>query len=183
MSRDVDHLDGRHDGGQQTIKQRALREVRSFLVLFLYLWVLLGLFRLSEAVAARQHGEAIVLQGFAVVNALVLAKVMLVIEDLELARWIRAKPTIVVILYEAIVCTLLFLCFHVVERLVVDGFRGGAVSANDLSVGGGGVLGVVIVAVILFVSLLPFFAFKNVARAIGTERMRRILFDKPDETT
>ena len=36
-----------------------------------------------------------------------------------------------------------------------------------------------IVALIIFVSLLPFFAFKNVTRAIGTQRMKEILFQRP----
>lgn len=182
MKPDVNHLDPPAAGRWPRIRRQALRQARSFIVLFLYLWVLFGLFLLNEAVVTRQHGGTMALQGFALVNALVLAKVMLVIEELELARWVRGHPVIVVILYEAIVCTLLFLGFHVIERLVVGGLRDHAISAEDLAVGGGGVLGVLIVAVILFVSLLPFFAFKNVTRAIGAERMRRILFDRPGHT-
>ena len=183
MSLDIDRSRLPHDGGKKTIKQRALHELRSFLILFLYLWVFLGLFVLNETIATREHGGTMVVQGFALVNALVLAKVMLVIEDLELARWLRNRPAIIVILYEAALCTTLFLVFHVIERLVVDHFRGQTVTLSDLAIGGGGVSGVLIVAVIMFVSLLPFFAFKNVSRAIGADRMRRILFHKPEHSS
>lgn len=174
----MDH-EVQHASTAPTITQRAIREFRSFLVLFLYLWVLFGLFVLNEAIIARQHGIEVTLQGIALLNAFVLAKVMLVIEKLELARWLRGMPSIVTILYEAAVCAVLFLCFHFVERLVVETLKGSSASAGDVSVGGGGLLGVLIVGVILFVSLLPFFAFKNVTIAIGDERMRQILFGRP----
>ena len=169
-------------GRAAALKQRAIHEVRSFLFLFFYLWILLGLFVLNQALVEREHGGTIAFQGFALFNALVLAKVMLVVERLELARWLRGRPVILVILYEAVICTLFFLVFHVIEKLVMAKLSGHALAAGALGVGGGGFTGTAIVAVILFVSLLPFFAFKNVARAIGMDRMWQILFHRPNRT-
>ncbi len=163
-------------GRAAALKEIALRQARSFLFLFLYLWVLLGLFVLNQALVERAHGNAVTFQGFAFLNALVLAKVMLVIEELEVARWLRGRPLILVILYEAVICTLFFLVFHVIERSVIAKFSGHAITAGAVEVGGGGLVGALIVSIILFVSLLPFFAFKNVTRAIGADRMRQILF-------
>lgn len=163
---------------KRSLKELAIEEVRSFLILFFYLWVLFGLFVLNQAVIEREHGGTIVVQGFALLNALVLAKVMLVIEKLELARWVRGLPGVVVILYEALICTFFFLTFHFIERGVVHMLKGHA-TATEPGLGGGGILGVVIISIILFVSMLPFFAFKNVARAIGTDRMWQILFHRP----
>lgn len=160
------------------IKGMAIRQARSFVVLFLYLWVLLGLFVLNQALVERAHGDTVTFQGFAFLNALVLAKVMLVIEELEVARWLRGRPLILVIFYEAAICTLFFLVFHVIERSVIAKFSGHAITAHDIEVGGGGLVGALIVSIILFVSLLPFFAFKNVTRAIGADRMRQILFSR-----
>lgn len=168
---------GAAGGRAAALKEMALRQARSFLFLFLYLWVLLGLFVLNQALVERAHGNAFTFQGFAFLNALVLAKVMLVIEELEVARWLRGRPLILVILYEAVICTLFFLVFHVIERSVIAKFSGHAITASAVEVGGGGV-GTLIVTVILFVSLLPFFAFKNVTRAIGADRMREILFHR-----
>lgn len=176
MKDETSSAGGPHAGKMDAIRRRAVHEARSFLTLFIYLLVLFSLFVLNEAVVTRQHGGSIALQGFALVNAFILAKVMLVIESLELARWLKGRPAILVILYEAALCTILFLCFHVLERVVVSHLRGVSETSGDLAVGGGGFFGVVIVALILFVSLLPFFAFKNVAAAIGMDRMRQILF-------
>jgi len=160
-----------------TIKHHAVREFRTFLIFFFYLWALFGLFVLNEAVITRMHGGTIAFQGFAVINAFVLAKVMMVIEKLELARWLRDRPRIVVILYEAAVCAVLFIVFHIAEHMIVDYFHGEA-AAGALAPAGG-YLGLLIVAVILFVCLLPFFGFKNLALVIGMDRMREILFQRP----
>ncbi|MEP9352568.1 hypothetical protein ABLE93_03105 [Xanthobacter sp. KR7-65] len=172
---------GEEAGGGRTaaLLERALEEARTFLFLFLYLWVLLGLFVLNQALVEREHGDTFAFQGFALLNAFVLAKVMLVIERMELARWLRSRPVILVILYEAAICTVFFLAFHLVERMVMAKLRGVALAPGDLAIGGGGWAGVAIVGTILFVSLLPFFGFKNVTRAVGAERMRQILFHRP----
>lgn len=58
-------------------------------------------------------------------------------------------------------------------------FRGVGIPVGTRSIGGGGWLGLLVVALILFVSLLPFFAFENVTRAIGATRMKKIQFRSP----
>lgn len=165
---------------KDSIKERALRELRSFVILFLYLWVLLGLFVLHEVVVAREHSFAVAPMGFALVNALVLAKVMLLLESVDVGRFLHDRRGIMVILFEAAVCTLLFLVCHVLERLIIDALKGSAIPPADLGVGGGGLTGALIVSLMMFVCLLPFFGFKTVARSIGMDRMRQILFESAD---
>lgn len=162
-----------------TLRQRAAHEMRQFAVMFLYLWALFGLFVLDESVADRSHGSVVVLQGFAIVNALVLAKVMLVTELLDLGRFLRRWPLVVTIGVEAAFYTMLFLTVHVLERVLVGLYHGETASASMPAFGGGGLAGLMIVAAITFVSLLPFFTFKHVARAIGATRMRTILLGRP----
>lgn len=166
-----------------TLRQRAAHEMRQFAIMFLYLWALFGLFVLNESLVDRAHGNAIVLQGFAVINALVLAKVMLLAEMLDVDRLFRRWPLIFTILFEALFYTVLFLIVHVLERVLVGLWHGETVSASMPSFGGGGLAGLLIVAAIVFVSLLPFFTFKHVARAIGPERMQAILLQSPAAPT
>src|SRR5262249_41009209 len=104
--------------GGRSIKKRLIEELRHFAVLFVYLWVFLNLFVLSESVVSRQQGFSFLPHGFALLNALVLAKVMLVAEDLELARWLEGKAAIWTILFETALCSVLFICFHFLEHFV-----------------------------------------------------------------
>ena len=173
-----------HDqaGGKPSFGAWLKHELRHGLVLFLYLWALLGLFVLNEDLAHRAAsntaGNHVVLQGFAFVNALALTKVLMTLEYLDLSRGLARQRRVIRILADALISTLAFMAFHVVERVVLGLIRGETVSASMPSFGGGGLTGLLIVAAIFFVSLLPFFTFKAIAQTIGSERVWSILFDR-----
>jgi len=153
-----------------------LAEGRQFVVLFLYLWVLFGLFVLNERIILNQHGIDFAAHGFALLNAFILAKVMLVAEHMNLSRWLNRRPLIYPILHDSILFAVIFLLFHEVERLLVTWVKGEAAAASIPNIGGGGIAGIVCVAVILFFTLIPFFAFRSFNRVLGPDRMHSMLF-------
>jgi hypothetical protein len=163
-------------GRAQKLGRWALHEMTRFVVLFLYLWILFGVFVLHQSIVLREHGIAYSSQGFALINALVLAKVMLVAEDLNLSRWLDRRPLIYPILHESFLFTVLFIAFHVLEQLVVGLVHGETLAQSVPAIGGGGFAGLACVAVIFFFALMPFFGFRNLSRAIGPDRMKAILF-------
>jgi hypothetical protein len=158
------------------LRERALEEARRFVVMFFYLWILFGMFVLNERIILDQRGIGFAPHGFALLNALVLAKVMLLTEGLNLGRWLRRRPLIYPILFESLLLTAMFICFHVVEHLVVGLARKETVEQSIPVMGGGGWAGVACVAVILFVALIPFFAFRNVSRELGPGQLHALLF-------
>lgn len=158
------------------LRALALAEGKQFVVLFLYLWVLFGLYVLNERIILDQNGIDFVAHGFALFNAFVLAKVMLVAEHMNLSRWLNRRPLIYPILHDSLLFAIIFIVFHAIEKLVVTAVRGEAAAASIPNVGGGGIAGIVCVAVILFFTLMPFFAFRNFNRALGPERMNTMLF-------
>lgn len=169
-------------GSQQTptLRARLVHEMRRYLILFLYLWALFGLFVLDESIVERSRGDAFVFQGFAILNAFVLAKVMLVAEHVDLTGWLRRQALAWTILFEAALCTFLFMGVHLLERVLAQALHRGGGATGTHAFGSGGVSGVLVVAAIVFVSLLPFFTFKHVARAVGPERMQAILLAPRD---
>ena len=72
------------------LKERAVNEAKRFAIIFLYLWVLFSLFALHKSIILNEP-SLILGQGFAIVNALVLAKIMLLGEALNLAD--NLKPS------------------------------------------------------------------------------------------
>jgi hypothetical protein len=160
----------------QQLKARALEEVRRFAVMFVYLWILFGLFVLNERIILGQRGIGFSSQGFAIINALVLAKVMLIAEDLKLASWLRPRPLMYPIFGESFLFTVLFICFHIAEHVVIGLFKGETVTTSVPAIGGGGLAGLITVAVIFFVALIPFFAFRAVGRELGLGRLNAMLF-------
>ena len=158
-----------------TLKQRAKEEAIRFLIMFLYLWVFLGILSLYERVLMRQAGVNFTSQTLAVVNALVLGKVMLVVEDLRPARWMPPEPLLNPSLFEAAVLAAVFIVFHELEEGILGLLHGDSLAASLPAVGGGGVIGVVLVAIILFVVLIPYILFRNIGRAIGFARMKALV--------
>lgn len=161
-----------------SLKARALKELRRFVIMFVYLWVLLGLFVLNERIILGQRGIGITMQGFAVLNALVLAKVMLIAEDLQLGAWLRPRPLIYPILGDALIFTVAFICFHILEHMAIGLYRGESVAASIPAIGGGGLAGLFTVATILFVALIPFFGYGALDRELGPGRLRAMLFGR-----
>lgn len=161
-------------GRLSRLQTRAVDEAKRFLVLFLYLWLLFGLFVLNERIILREHGINFRAQGFAVINAFILAKVMLVLEDINLSRRFYERPLIFTILRDAGLFAALFILFHIVEEMIVGLVKGEPVGFP--AIGGGGAAGLACVAVILFVALIPFFAFRNFSNVLGPGRMKAMLF-------
>ena len=110
-------------------------------MLFFYLWVLFGVFVLNQGVVLREHGINFAMQGFAFINALVFAKVMMLFEIFDPGRWLRTRPLIYPILYETLLLTVLFLVAHVLEK-TIEGLLRGKTLVDSLPVlGGGGLTG------------------------------------------
>lgn len=163
----------------ERLKHAAAELFRRYLVAFLYLYVLLGVFTIHEEMALRERSISFAPHGWALVNALVLGKVMLIAEDLRLGSRIKPHPLIFPIVIEAFLLALLFLAIHVLEHVVSGMIHGEALAASVPLIGGGGFLGLAFATLSFFVALIPFCGFRQVSRAIGPDRMRALLFGPP----
>ena len=166
----------RGNSRRQKLVSRAADEFRRFLVMFFYLWVLCGLFVLNERIILGQRGISLQFQGLAALNALILAKVMLIAEYFEFGARLRGRPLIYPIVANSLFLSVLFICFHVIEKVVIGLVQGESFAQSVPAIGGGGFVPVLCVALILFVSLIPFFAFRFVGRELGADRLNAMLF-------
>jgi len=165
-------------GAKRSVKERLIEEFKRFLVMFVYLWVLFGLFALHEKIVLRESGLDFTRQGFALINALVLAKVMLIAEGLGLGRHLTSRALIYPILLQSFAFTVVFILFHVLESVVVGMIHGETAAASVPLIGGGGFVGLLCVAVIFFFALMPFFAFREVSRKLEPGRLNALLFGR-----
>jgi hypothetical protein len=158
------------------LKQRLLNEAARFAVMFLYLWIVFGVFILERSVVLAQHNaDSQIEWGFAAINALVFAKVMLIAEDLKLGLQFQNWPLIVPIVYKALAYSLVFLGVHVLEHISIGTFHGETV-VDSLPPIGGDLKITVMAALMCTLSLVPFFAYQEFARIIGYDKMKSLLF-------
>jgi len=159
----------------QAVKQKIKHEVQEWIVMFFYLWLMFGLFALHQSIIMAEQHQDYRLQGFAIVNALILSKVMLVAEGMHLAGGRQDSRPVVVILSKSLAFALLFIGFHIVERIIVGVASGKTIAASFPELAGGHLAGIVSLGVIVSVSLVPFFAFREVSRELGEGRLLRLL--------
>ena len=103
--------------GKRTLKQKAIHAAREYLVIALYLFVVFSLFVLYKEVILAENHIDFALHGFALFNALALAKVMLTAQELHLADQFRDAPLIYPTLLKSFVFTIVLACFKMVETV------------------------------------------------------------------
>jgi hypothetical protein len=153
-----------------------VHEFKRFLLIFSYLFVVLMVFELNQAVALAQHGISIRAQGFALINAFVMGKVVMIGEGFNLGSNFKDRPLIYPILHKALLFTFLLLGFHIAEKVIGGVINGRTVIDSIPAIGGGTVTGVVSVVTLVFVLLIPFFSFREFGRVIGEPQLWALLF-------
>jgi uncharacterized protein (DUF1810 family) len=157
------------------LKAGAIDETRELFGIFIYLWVLLSVFSLHKAVVLNEE-SLIYHQGFAIINALALAKVVLVAEYFHVGDRLKSRPLIYPIMFKSAVFAVILICFHIIEETLIGVLHGKTLAQSIPDTGGGKLQGILMVGIIMFVVLTPFFAFRELGRAIGTEQLRSLLF-------
>jgi hypothetical protein len=163
---------------KSTLKERAAHQLREFLVMFSYLWALFALLVINQSVVLAQEAQDYEAHGFAILNALILAKVLLIGEDLQLGNRFRDKALIYSILYRCFIFTLFIIGFHILERVIVGVWSGRTIAQSFPTIGGGSVNGILSLGATLFVALIPFFAFREISRVIGRRELWSLLLSR-----
>jgi hypothetical protein len=156
---------------KRTLKQRVFHGMREYLVSTLYLFVVFSLFAIYKSVILEEHRMDLLPIGLAFVNALALAKVMLVGQELHLADQFRDAPLIFPTLLKSFVYTVLLTCFKLLEGAAVGMYHGKLLGESVVVFAGGSWRGVLALSVLLFVVLIPFFGFTELRRVLGEDRL------------
>ena len=156
---------------KRTLKQRAFGTLREYLVISFYLFVVFSLFTMYKVVILAQQHIGFAPHGLALINALALAKVILTAQELHLADQFRDAPLIYPTLLKSFVFAIVLLCFKIVEETAIGAFHGESFHESIATIGGGSWKAIVILTVLLFVVLIPFFGFTELRRVFGEDRL------------
>jgi hypothetical protein len=162
-------------GTRRRIMVRAIHELVQFGIMFAYLWLMLGLFAIYKAVVLIEYPINYPAQSLAFVNALVLAKVMLVAEDLGLGTRFQSRRLIYSIVHKSFAFTMVLLGFYLIEHTAFAMWEGIPIPEAFPKFGGKGIEAIVAISLIMFVALVPFCAVKEIGRVIGNASLRALL--------
>ena len=162
--------------GRPSLKARAVSEMKKVIIVVMYLWVLFALFSFYRRLVLQQNGISVWEQSFAIVNALIFGKVILIAQALKLDAGLRKYPLLYTVLGNAFLFAVVLFAFHVFEEGVRALVSGRQVATAISAFGGGTLWGFLTVGAIMFICLIPFFAIDEVARVIGGQALWDLFF-------
>ncbi|MFO1146728.1 MAG: hypothetical protein U1E62_00020 [Alsobacter sp.] len=163
-------------GKHRDLKELARHEFIRFFVLFVYLWAMFLLFELHQYVVLSTYKIPVESWSIGFFNALVLAKVMVVADEVRFKTFLRDRPLFIAIIGRSVVFAILFIAVDVLEKILLGYFHGQAIAQSIPTYGGGGLVGRMVVGIIIAISLIPYFAFREIDIKLGKGRLSEILF-------
>jgi hypothetical protein len=159
----------------RNLKQRVYRGMKDFLVITCYLWVVFALFVLYRSVISSEEHIPFAAHGFALLNALALAKVMLVAQELHFGEWFNEAPLIYTTPFKSVAFAFVLGCFKILEEILIGLCHGQSFNESIRAVGDT-LSGILVMMAILAVLLIPFFAFSELGRILGKDKLKELLF-------
>jgi len=164
------------DKKKATWKERIFHEMVEYWISVIYLTLVFAAFTQYRRFLLAHYDIAYTNYWVAVIEALILAKVIMIGAVVRLGRGLEQKPLIYPTLYKAVVFSLFVIAFTVVEHAVKGlwsgkGLTGGVVELyrerfHELLAG----------TVVIFVALIPFFGVKELGRVLGEDKIRALFF-------
>ena len=160
------------------LKQKISHEIRQFLMIFLYLALLIGSFNTYKWLLMAEYHVGYFVYGYAVVEALVLAKIIMVGESLGIGERFSDNPLIFPTLYKTMLFALCVLAFNILEHLIRGFLHGKGLAEvfhEAITLGRYEILARLLM---MFVAFIPFFAFREAGRVLGEVKLFELFFRK-----
>ena len=159
---------GRQSLARRELAQRARHELIAYLAVSGYLLVWFSAVLFYKSTVLRSVGIEFAPFALAAVKALILGKFILVLEAFKIGENGRQSSLLIVdILKTALLFTLALFVLTVIEEVVVGHFHGRAVADVLSDFGGARALQSLAAAILVFLVLLPYLAFRRLALVFG----------------
>jgi len=158
------------------LKQKVSHELKEIAWIFLYLALFLCALATYSTLLLQEFHVSCFAYGTALLNALIMSKVILIGEYAKVGRKHEGKPLLVTAVLKAFLFAMLMVGFHVLEDVIKNLVRGHTIAdaLRELTIGR--LTEVLSRNLVFFCALVPFFAFREVRRELGEEKFVALLF-------
>jgi hypothetical protein len=167
---------GGSDKKKGSLKEKVVHEVVEYWINVIYLTLVFASFTQYRRLLLAAHDITYTNYGFAVVEALILAKVIMIGDVFRLGRGLERKPLIYPTLYKTVVFTLFVGVFTLIEHAIKGLWKGEGFTRGVVDFLGKGPYELLANSLIVFVAFIPFFAVKELGRVLGEEKIRALFF-------
>ena len=171
-------MNGEETAKHAGVKEKVLEEFKVFWIITLYLALFFGSFMIYRRLILAEFGLTYLHYGFAFVEALIIAKVILIGDAFRLGRRLENQPLVVSIVYKSVLFGLFVMLFGVLEHVIEGLFHkkaAGDILRGMMDIGMNELLARVVILIIAFV---PFFAFWELRRVLGPRKLSALFFSR-----
>ncbi len=157
-------------------KQEVVHEAIEYWINFIYLAFFFGMFTWYRRFILAEYQISYAHYGVSLIEAAVLAKVIMIGDILHLGRGLEEKPLIFPTLYEAVVFSVWVAVFGVLEHTVGGLLHGKGLTGGLEELISKGRYELLARCLVTFFAFIPFFAFKQLGRVFGQSKIREMFF-------
>lgn len=159
------------------VKQKAMHELREFVWLTIYLAFFFCALATYSALLMREYSVQYFMYSVALINALVIAKVIMIGEYAHLGRRYEKYSILVAALIKAFLYSLLVLAFHFLEEAIKRIIHGEPFGTAFRDMHTYELLGR---TVLVFCTFVPLFAFRGIRSALGEAEFYKLVLRSPE---
>jgi hypothetical protein len=163
-------------GEQASWKSRIRKEMIAYWVTVAYLTLYFGVFFNYRRLLLAQYQISYENYGIALIQALVLAKVILIGDLLRLGRGLEDRPLIYPTLFRAFIFTIWVALFKLLEETVKGLYHGEGLGGGFDRIVAKGQYEYFASCLVVFFTFIPFFAFKELVRVTGKGKIFKLFF-------
>jgi hypothetical protein len=158
------------------LKERVRHELIEYAFNVAYLTAVFATFTIYRRLLAAAHDITYTNYWFALIEALILGKVIMIGGMFHLGRGLEDKPLIYPTLYKTAVFTIFCFVFTLAEHAIKGLVSGHGAAAGIAEYTAQGYEVILANSMVVFVALIPFFAMKELGRLMGREKIGRLFF-------
>jgi hypothetical protein len=166
------------DNQKIALKQKLALEFKEYWLNVIYLMFVFAAFTQYRRLLLASYDISYTNWGFAVIESLILAKVIMIGSVLRIGRGLEKMPLIIPTVYKTVLFTLFVGLFTVVESVVKAVVEGDGPMAGIHLFFGKGHAEILANSLMLFAALMPFFAIKELERVLGPAKIRALFFTR-----
>ena len=168
---------------RQLTKEQVPHEIQEILGTFLYLALFFCAFSAYRELVLSELGLGYYHFGFALIKALVLAKVIVLGQHVRFGKILDDWPLIIPTIYKVVFFSIFALLFDVLEHIVEALLHGRSIPSalqEIISVGRDEILAR---GLVVLIAVIPFFAVEETGRRLGEGVLSRMFYQKIKSST
>lgn len=155
-------------------KQRVVHELRDYAIISAYLAILFCAVTTYSMLLLRKYDDSSSLNyTFAIINALVIGKVILIGEMMRIGRHAETRPLYQAVLFKSVLFALFFFAFHILEEFIKRVYHGKPPGTvwHEMEWEQ-----VIARSIVILCAFIPLFAFRELHRVLGGDKLYQLFF-------